>query len=71
MMMQFPVPQQTKVDQPLLASRAAWSSPGYDDESSTAAGTPTRALVAHVLCGLGARPLGDGRHPCASPSGST
>jgi hypothetical protein len=32
MTMQFPVREQTKVNDPLLNSRAEWISPGYDDE---------------------------------------
>jgi hypothetical protein len=32
MTMQFPVPEQTKVNEPLFDSRAEWISPGYDDE---------------------------------------
>jgi hypothetical protein len=33
--MQFPVADQTKVNEPLLRSRAEWISPGYDDEIFT------------------------------------
>jgi hypothetical protein len=40
MTMQFPVPEQTKVNQPLYASRAEWISPGYDDEVFAAGGVP-------------------------------
>jgi hypothetical protein len=40
MTMQFPVPQQTKVNQPLYASRAEWISPGYDDEVFADGGHP-------------------------------
>jgi hypothetical protein len=40
MTMQFPVPEQTKVNQPLLASRAEWISPGYDDEVFADGGHP-------------------------------
>jgi Family of unknown function (DUF6298) len=32
MTMQFPVPEQTRVNDPLFESRAEWISPGYDDE---------------------------------------
>lgn len=32
MSMQFPVADQTRVNDPLIASRADWISPGYDDE---------------------------------------
>lgn len=40
MTMQFPVPTQTKVNDPLLASRAEWISPGYDDEIFADGGHP-------------------------------
>jgi hypothetical protein len=40
MTMQYPVPDQTKVNQPLYASRAEWISPGYDDEVFAARGAP-------------------------------
>jgi hypothetical protein len=40
MTMQFPVPAQTKVNQPLLDSRAEWISPGYDDEVFADGGHP-------------------------------
>lgn len=35
MTMQFPVPDQTRVNHPLYASEAEWISPGYDDEIFT------------------------------------
>jgi hypothetical protein len=35
MTMQFPVADQTRVNEPLLRSRAEWISPGYDDEIFT------------------------------------
>lgn len=35
MSMQFPVREQTRVNAPLLGSRAEWISPGYDDEIFT------------------------------------
>jgi hypothetical protein len=35
MTMQFPVRDQTRVNEPLLRSRAEWISPGYDDEMFT------------------------------------
>jgi hypothetical protein len=38
--MQFPVPEQTKVNDPLYASDADWISPGYDDEIFAAGGHP-------------------------------
>jgi hypothetical protein len=40
MTMQYPVPEQTKVNDPLLASRAEWISPGYDDDVFAAEGAP-------------------------------
>ena len=40
MTMQFPVPSQTKVNQPLYDSRAEWISPGYDDEVFADGGHP-------------------------------
>jgi hypothetical protein len=40
MTMQFPVPDQTKVNAPLFASRAEWISPGYDDEVFAGGGHP-------------------------------
>jgi hypothetical protein len=35
MTMQFPVQDQTRINEPLLDSRADWISPGYDDERFT------------------------------------
>jgi hypothetical protein len=40
MTMQFPVPEQTKVNEPLLTSRAEWISPGYDDDIFADGGHP-------------------------------
>jgi hypothetical protein len=40
MTMQFPVPQQTKVNEPLYGSRAEWISPGYDDQVFAEGGHP-------------------------------
>ncbi|WP_344663364.1 hypothetical protein [Catenulispora yoronensis] len=40
MTMQFPVADQTKVNEPLLRSRAEWVSPGYDDEIFAQGGHP-------------------------------
>ena len=40
MTMQFPVPDQTRVNDPLFASRAEWISPGYDDEIFAGGGNP-------------------------------
>ncbi|HSA99681.1 MAG TPA: hypothetical protein VLE49_03455, partial [Anaerolineales bacterium] len=40
MTMQFPVANQTRVNEPLLNSRAEWISPGYDDEIFAQGGHP-------------------------------
>jgi hypothetical protein len=40
MTMQFPVAEQTKVNEPLFDSRAEWISPGYDDDVFAAKGAP-------------------------------
>jgi hypothetical protein len=40
MTMQFPVPEQTKVNAPLFEGRAEWISPGYDDEIFANGGHP-------------------------------
>jgi hypothetical protein len=40
MTMQYPVPEQTKVNEPLFDSRAEWISPGYDDEIFAGGGHP-------------------------------
>lgn len=40
MTMQFPVSDQTKVNEPLYASSADWVSPGYDDEIFASGGHP-------------------------------
>ena len=40
MTMQFPVTDQTKVNDPLWSSRAEWISPGYDDEMFKGGGHP-------------------------------
>ena len=40
MTMQFPVADQTRVNEPLLRSRAEWISPGYDDEIFADGGHP-------------------------------
>ena len=40
MTMQFPVDDQTKVNDPLYSSRAEWISPGYDDERFKGGGHP-------------------------------
>ena len=41
MTMQFPVPDQVKVNDPLFDSRAEWISPGYDDEIFAEGGHPS------------------------------
>jgi hypothetical protein len=38
--MQFPVPEQARVNDPLFGSRAEWISPGYDDEIFASGGHP-------------------------------
>jgi hypothetical protein len=40
MTMQFPVPEQARVNDPLFDSRAEWISPGYDDEIFADGGHP-------------------------------
>jgi hypothetical protein len=40
MTMQFPVAEQTRVNDPLFASRAEWISPGYDDDVFAGGGHP-------------------------------
>ena len=40
MTVQFPVPEQTKANQPLFGSQAEWISPGYDDEIFAGGGHP-------------------------------
>jgi hypothetical protein len=40
MTMQYPVAHQTRVNEPLLRSRAEWISPGYDDEIFAGGGHP-------------------------------
>ena len=48
MTMQFPVADQTKVNEPLLRSRAEWISPGYDDEIFADGGSPMAPGLAPV-----------------------
>jgi hypothetical protein len=60
MTMQFPVPQQTKVNAPLYDSRAEWISPGYDDEIFADGGHPM-APGAPPSRWLVDPPAGDGR----------
>ncbi|SDU69038.1 hypothetical protein [Jiangella alkaliphila] len=60
MTMQFPVRDQTKVNEPLLASRAEWISPGYDDERFAGGGHPM-APGAEPSRWLADPPVADGR----------
>ncbi len=60
MTMQFPVRDQTKVNEPLLASRAEWISPGYDDEQFAGGGHPM-APGAEPSRWLADPPVADGR----------
>ena len=67
MTMQFPVPDQTKVNDPLFDSRAEWISPGYDDEIFADGGHPMAPGVPAVPLARGparrGRPEGrDHRH---------
>ena len=61
MTMQYPVPDQTKVNQPLLASRAEWISPGYDDEVFAGGAPPPQAPGAPPSRWLVDPPAADGR----------
>jgi Family of unknown function (DUF6298) len=60
MTMQFPVPEQTKVNQPLFDSRAEWISPGYDDDIFADGGVP-QAPGAPPSRWLVDPPVADGR----------
>jgi hypothetical protein len=60
MTMQFPVPEQTKVNDPLFESRADWISPGYDDEIFAGGGHPM-APGSPQSRWLEDPPAGDGR----------
>jgi len=60
MTMQFPVPEQTKVNDPLFDSRAEWISPGYDDEIFAGGGHPM-APGSPQSRWLEDPPAGDGR----------
>jgi hypothetical protein len=60
MTMQFPVQNQTEVNEPLLASRADWISPGYDDERFTAGRSPMEP-GAEPSRWLADPPVADGR----------
>jgi Family of unknown function (DUF6298) len=61
MTMQFPVPEQTKVNQPLLDSRAEWISPGYDDEVFAGGAPPPQAPGSPPSRWLVDPPAADGR----------
>jgi hypothetical protein len=61
MTMQYPVPDQTKVNQPLYASRAEWISPGYDDEVFAGGAPPPQAPGAPPSRWLEDPPAADGR----------
>jgi Family of unknown function (DUF6298) len=60
MTMQYPVPDQTKVNQPLFASRAEWISPGYDDEVFAGGAPPPQAPGAPPSRWLVDPPAADG-----------
>jgi hypothetical protein len=60
MTMQFPVPEQTKVNEPLFDSAAEWISPGYDDQMFADGGHPM-APGAPQSRWLEDPPAGDGR----------
>jgi len=60
MTMQFPVADQTKVNDPLFASRAEWISPGYDDEIFAGGGHPM-APGSPASRWFDDPPVGDGR----------
>lgn len=60
MTMQFPVADQTKVNDPLYGSRAEWISPGYDDEMFRDGGHPM-APEAKPSRWYDDPPAGDGR----------
>ena len=64
MTMQFPVAEQTKVNDPLLASRAEWISPGYDDEIFADGRAPDGAGLAAIPLARGPARGGrtEGRH---------
>jgi hypothetical protein len=61
MTMQYPVPDQTKVNQPLYESRAEWISPGYDDEVFAGGAPPPQAPGSPPSRWLVDPPAGDGR----------
>jgi hypothetical protein len=61
MTMQYPVPDQTRVNQPLYASRAEWISPGYDDEAFAGGAPPPQAPGSPPSRWLVDPPPADGR----------
>jgi Family of unknown function (DUF6298) len=61
MTMQFPVAEQTKVNDPLFDSRAEWISPGYDDEVFAGGAPPPQAPGAPPSRWLVDPPAADGR----------
>jgi hypothetical protein len=61
MTMQYPVADQTRVNQPLYASRAAWVSPGYDDEVFAGGAPPPQAPGSPPSRWLVDPPAADGR----------
>jgi hypothetical protein len=61
MTMQYPVPEQTKVNQPLYDSRAEWISPGYDDEVFAGGAPPPQAPGSPPSRWLVDPPAADGR----------
>jgi hypothetical protein len=61
MTMQFPVADQTRVNQPLYDSRAEWISPGYDDEVFAGGAPPPQAPGAPPSRWLVDPPAADGR----------
>jgi hypothetical protein len=61
MTMQYPVPDQTRVNQPLFDSRAEWISPGYDDEVFAGGAPPPQAPGAPPSRWLVDPPAADGR----------
>ena len=85
MTMQFPVPDQTKVNDPLFNSPADWISPGFDDEIFRNAAGPALPLVRrpagqrrqkviitdtdHYAPGRATR-CGPGSHSCAATTRS-
>jgi hypothetical protein len=61
MTMQYPVADQTRVNQPLYESRAEWVSPGYDDQVFAGGAPPPQAPGAPPSRWLVDPPAADGR----------